>query len=117
MLCRPTTSEVRVRIVGRRSSDIIKSAGHKIGAAEIESVILELPGVAEVAVTGEPDDDLGERVVGWIVPAGTGAPSAEACAEHVAEQLAGHKRPRVVRFVDHLPRNDMGKVLKHELRS
>lgn len=66
VLCRPTTSEVRVRLVGRRSSDIIKSAGHKIGAAETESVIPELAGVAEVAVTGEPDDDLGERVVAWI---------------------------------------------------
>jgi malonyl-CoA/methylmalonyl-CoA synthetase len=109
--------EGRIRIMGRRSSDIIKSGGHKIGAAEIEGVLLELPGVAEVAVTGEPDDDLGERVVAWIVPDAAGAPSAQVCTEHVAEQLASHKRPRVVRFVDRLPRNDMGKVLKHQLGS
>lgn len=52
--CRPTSSEVRVRLMGHRSSDIIKSAGHKIGAAEIESVIPELAGVAEVAAPGKP---------------------------------------------------------------
>ena len=114
MLCRPTTSEVRVRIVGRRSSDIIKSAGHKIGAAEIESVILELPGVAEVAVTGEPDDDLGERVVAWVVRRGDDV-TAQDLIDHVASMLAPHKRPREVRFLAELPRNELGKVQKRWL--
>ncbi|HEY0636260.1 MAG TPA: acyl-CoA synthetase [Pseudonocardiaceae bacterium] len=103
-----------VRIVGRRATDLIKSGGFKIGAGEIENVLLEHPGVAEVAVTGEPDPDLGERVVAWVVPAGP-PPSAEALADHVATQLAPHKRPRVVRFLDALPRNDMGKVTKNRL--
>src|ERR687883_291833 len=49
-----------IRIVGRRATDLIKSGGYKIGAGEIEGALLEHPGVAEVAVTGEPDDDLGE---------------------------------------------------------
>ena len=58
-----------VRIVGRRSTDLIKSGGYKIGAGEIENALVEHPGVAEAAVTGEPDPDLGERIVAWIVAA------------------------------------------------
>ena len=58
-----------VRIVGRRSTDLIKSGGYKIGAGEIENALVEHPEVAEAAVTGEPDPDLGERIVAWIVAA------------------------------------------------
>ncbi|MEU6963648.1 acyl-CoA synthetase [Streptomyces chrestomyceticus] len=109
------------RIVGRKATDLIKSGGYKIGAGEIENALLEHPGVGEAAVTGEPDEDLGERIVAWIVP----APAAEAAAvpsdteliDHVARQLAPHKRPRVVHFLEALPRNDMGKVLKRDLRA
>ncbi|MFE2750614.1 acyl-CoA synthetase [Actinosynnema sp. NPDC059335] len=104
-----------VRIVGRRATDLIKSGGYKIGAGEIENALLEHPSVAEVAVTGEPDDDLGERVVAWVVARGE-APAPEVLSDHVARLLSPHKRPRVVRYLDALPRNDMGKVLKRELR-
>ncbi|MEQ0562967.1 acyl-CoA synthetase [Amycolatopsis sp. NEAU-NG30] len=103
-----------VRIVGRKATDLIKSGGYKIGAGEIENALLEHPGVAEAAVTGEPDDDLGERIVAWIVPSGT-PPAEDELADHVAKLLAPHKRPRVVRFLDALPRNDMGKVMKRAL--
>lgn len=103
-----------VRIVGRRATDLIKSGGYKIGAGEIENVLMEHPGVAEVAVTGEPDDDLGERIVAWIVPAGE-QPDEQELIDHVAKLLTPHKRPRVVRFLDALPRNDMGKVTKRVL--
>jgi malonyl-CoA/methylmalonyl-CoA synthetase len=103
-----------VRIVGRKATDLIKSGGYKIGAGEIENVLLEHPGVAEAAVTGEPDDDLGERIVAWIVPAGE-PPSEKELADHVARLLAPHKRPRVVRYLEALPRNDMGKVMKRAL--
>ncbi|MFE7122793.1 acyl-CoA synthetase [Streptomyces sp. NPDC057617] len=106
-----------VRIVGRKATDLIKSGGYKIGAGEIENVLLEHPGVREAAVTGEPDADLGERIVAWIVPARAEAPpSAEELADHVAAQLAVHKRPRTVRYLDALPRNDMGKIMKRALR-
>ncbi|MFB7273098.1 acyl-CoA synthetase [Streptomyces sp. NPDC056244] len=105
-----------VRIVGRKATDLIKSGGYKIGAGEIENVLLEHPGVREAAVTGEPDADLGERIVAWIVPARAEAPpSAEELADHVAAQLAVHKRPRTVRYLDALPRNDMGKIMKRAL--
>ena len=102
------------RIVGRKATDLIKSGGYKIGAGEIENALLEHPGVAEAAVTGEPDPDLGERIVAWIVPSGE-RPAEQELADHVARLLAPHKRPRVVRFLDALPRNDMGKVMKRAL--
>jgi malonyl-CoA/methylmalonyl-CoA synthetase len=102
-----------LRIVGRRATDLIKSGGYRIGAGEIESCLLDHPAVVEAAVTGEPDDDLGERIVAWVVlrePVADGA-----LATHVAEALAPHKRPRDVRVLGALPRNELGKVLKREL--
>ncbi|MFI6204934.1 acyl-CoA synthetase [Streptomyces sp. NPDC051041] len=105
-----------VRIVGRKATDLIKSGGYRIGAGEIENALLEHPGVREAAVTGEPDPDLGERIVAWIVPADPQAPPGlDELAGHVARRLAPHKRPRVVRHLDALPRNDMGKVVKRAL--
>ncbi|KUJ36378.1 acyl-CoA synthetase [Streptomyces sp. NRRL F-5122] len=105
-----------VRIVGRKATDLIKSGGYKIGAGEIENALLEHPGVREAAVTGEPDEDLGERIVAWVVPADAGdPPGAEELADHVARRLAPHKRPRVVHYLDALPRNDMGKIMKRVL--
>lgn len=99
------------RIVGRESVDMIKSGGYRIGAGEIETVLLGHPGVAEVAVVGLADADLGQRIVAFVV--GDAAP--EALIEFVAQQLSVHKRPREVRLVDSLPRNAMGKVMKKEL--
>ncbi|MFF8896569.1 acyl-CoA synthetase [Streptomyces lydicus] len=109
------------RIVGRKATDLIKSGGYKIGAGEIENALLAHPGVAEAAVTGVPDEDLGERIVAWVVPeSGPEAgppPSAQELTDHVARQLAPHKRPRTVHFLEALPRNDMGKIMKRELRA
>jgi malonyl-CoA/methylmalonyl-CoA synthetase len=106
----------QLRLVGRKATDLIKSGGYKIGAGEIENALLELPGVREAAVTGEPDADLGERVVAWVVPADPSRPPApDELADHVARQLAPHKRPRAVHYLDALPRNDMGKVMKRAL--
>ncbi|MFE2886133.1 acyl-CoA synthetase [Streptomyces sp. NPDC059272] len=105
-----------VRIVGRKATDLIKSGGYKIGAGEIENALLEHPGVREAAVTGEPDPDLGERVVAWIVPTDPQSPPRlPELADHVASRLAPHKRPRVVHHLAELPRNDMGKILKRSL--
>ncbi|MGP9020980.1 acyl-CoA synthetase [Streptomyces sp. BR1] len=107
-----------VRIVGRKATDLIKSGGYKIGAGEIENALLDHPGVREAAVTGEPDADLGERVVAWVVPTDRQSPpSEEELANHVAAQLAPHKRPRTVHYLDTLPRNDMGKIMKRALKS
>jgi fatty acid CoA ligase FadD36 len=99
------------RIAGRESSDLIKSGGYRIGAGEVETALLGHPGVSEAAVVGLPDDDLGQRIVAFVV----GDASPEALIDYVAQQLSVHKRPREVRIVDALPRNAMGKVLKKEL--
>jgi malonyl-CoA/methylmalonyl-CoA synthetase len=104
-----------IRIVGRRATDLIKSGGYKIGAGEIEGALLEHPDVREAAVTGEPDPDLGERIVAWIVPRPGATPSADELADHVAKLLTPHKRPRVVHLLDELPRNELGKVQKARL--
>jgi malonyl-CoA/methylmalonyl-CoA synthetase len=103
-----------IRIVGRRATDIIKSGGYKIGAGEIENALAEHPSVAEAAVTGEPDPDLGERIVAWVVIEGE-RPSERELADHVARLLTPHKRPRVVHYLDALPRNALGKVTKAQL--
>ncbi|WP_407689581.1 acyl-CoA synthetase [Mycobacterium sp. HUMS_1102779] len=103
------------RIVGRESVDLIKSGGYRIGAGEIETALLGHPGVGEVAVVGVPDDDLGQRIVAYVV--GASDVSADELVNHVARELSAHKRPREVRFVDSLPRNAMGKVLKKQLLS
>jgi malonyl-CoA/methylmalonyl-CoA synthetase len=102
------------RIVGRRSTDLIKTGGYKVGAGEIEVALLEHPGVKEAAVTGEDDPDLGERIIAWVV-AEADAPAEKELIDHVAGELAPHKRPREVRFLDELPRNAMGKVVKQRL--
>jgi malonyl-CoA/methylmalonyl-CoA synthetase len=102
------------RIVGRRSTDLIKTGGYKVGAGEIEVALLEHPGVREAAVTAAPDDDLGERIVAWVVPEGD-PPGERELIDHVAAELAPHKRPREIHFLDDLPRNAMGKVVKARL--
>ncbi|GAB3753134.1 acyl-CoA synthetase [Microlunatus parietis] len=99
------------KIVGRESTDLIKSGGYRIGAGEIESCLREHPAVADVAVIGVPDDDLGQRIVAYVV--GDGDPGE--LINHVGSRLARHKRPREVRFVPELPRNALGKVQKHLL--
>jgi malonyl-CoA/methylmalonyl-CoA synthetase len=105
-----------IRIVGRRSTDLIKSGGYKIGAGEIENALNEHPAIAESAVTGEPDDDLGERIIAWVVVEdGCDRPGERELADHVAGLLTPYKRPREVRYLDALPRNALGKVTKATL--
>ena len=99
------------RIVGRESVDLIKSGGYRIGAGEIETVLLGHPGVEEAAVVGLPDEDLGQRIVAFVV----GSAVPEELIEFVAQELSVHKRPREVRIVEGLPRNAMGKVIKKQL--
>jgi malonyl-CoA/methylmalonyl-CoA synthetase len=109
------TADGEVRIVGRRATDLIKTGGYKVGAGEVEAALLEHPAVREAAVIGAPDEDLGERIVAFVVPAPGAAPAPEDLGDHVARLLAPHKRPRVVKLVASLPRNAMGKVMKKEL--
>jgi acyl-CoA synthetase (AMP-forming)/AMP-acid ligase II len=95
---------------------MILSGGFNIAAQEVEDVLRQHPGVRDVAVTGEPDERFGERVVAWVVPGGEGAGlTAEELREFTGSRMAGFKRPRVVRFLDDLPRTATGKIAKWRL--
>ncbi|WP_030441618.1 acyl-CoA synthetase [Actinoplanes subtropicus] len=101
------------RIVGRASTDLIKTGGYRVGAGEVEDALLLHPAVREAAVLGLPDADLGERITAFVV---ADPVSETELIAFVAERLAAHKRPRAVRLLDALPRNAMGKVQKARLR-
>ncbi len=105
----------RHRIAGRESVDLIKTGGFRVGAGEVEAVLLDEPGVAEAAVVGVADDDLGQRIVAYVVAAAGTPVDGDALIAAVADRLSVHKRPREIRVVEALPRNAMGKVVKHAL--
>ena len=95
-----------------RQSDMVISGGVNIYPAEIEHVLITLPGVIDCAVVGIPDAEYGESLMA-VVAAPAGLLSAE---QHVREWLAGYKVPRRVELIDSLPRDDNGKVAKRRLR-
>ncbi|MGA5823003.1 acyl-CoA synthetase [Kitasatospora sp. NPDC094028] len=101
------------RIVGRASVDLIKSGGYRIGAGEVEAALRDHPAVADAAVVGAPDEDLGQAIVAYVVP--DGAVTGDQLTAFVAQRLSVHKRPRRVVLVPELPRNALGKVLKKQL--
>jgi len=100
-----------------RSKDLIISGGSNIYPREIEEVLLQHPGVGEVAVVGRPDPEWGEVVVAFVVlAAGRSVAAGDLDAQCLAH-IARFKRPKEYRFVAALPKNNYGKVLKTELRS
>jgi fatty-acyl-CoA synthase len=96
-----------------RSKDVVISGGSNIYPREVEEVLLEHPAVAEACVVGTPDAEWGEVVVAFIV----GAVDPAALDAHLLERIARFKRPKRYEFVDELPKNSYGKVLKRELRA
>jgi acetyl-CoA synthetase len=102
-----------------RNDDVIKSSGYRIGPFEVESVLLEHPSVGECAVTGVPDEIRGKAVKATIVLAPGFEPSDELVAElqtWVKERTAPYKYPRVVDFVDALPKTVNGKIRRAAIR-
>ena len=102
-----------------RNDDVIKSSGYRIGPFEIESVMLEHDAVREVAVTGVPDPVRGQIVKATIVLKKGYEPSEELKKElqnHVKKLTAPYKYPRVIEFVDELPKTISGKIRRVELR-
>ena len=98
-----------------RSKDMIVSGGSNIYPREVEEVLLLHPGVSEVSVVGQKDPEWGEVVIAFVVPRGAAPDKAELdalCLDHIAR----FKRPKAYRYVDALPKNSTGKVLKTELR-
>jgi acyl-CoA synthetase (AMP-forming)/AMP-acid ligase II len=101
-------------LVGRKK-DLIVRGGHNVYPTDIESVILEHPAVREAAVVGIPHDVLGEDIAAFVVRKPDAALGGDELQAFCADHLADYKRPRQVTFVDELPRNATGKVMKHLL--
>lgn len=95
-----------------RSKDVVISGGSNIYPREVEEILLEHPGVDEAGVVGAPDDEWGEVVVAFIV----GKASPAELDAHLLERIARFKRPKRYEYIDELPKNSYGKVLKRELR-
>lgn len=105
-------------IVNGRSKDLIIRNGENISPKEIEDVLAGHPGISEIAVVGIPDARTGERACAVIVPAAAPPPDvAELRAYLSAQGLASFKIPEAVEVWDALPRNDAGKILKHQVRA
>jgi len=102
-----------------RNDDLIKSAGYRIGPAEVEDALIRHPAVAEAAVVGAPDPDRGQIVIAFVrLAPGHGASDTLAgeLQQHVKDRLAVYKYPRVVRFVDEFPLTSTGKISRKTLR-
>jgi long-chain acyl-CoA synthetase len=100
-----------------RSKDLIISGGSNIYPREVEEVLLRHPGVHEVSVVGRPHPEWGEEVVAFVVRRAGAAPGAAELDALCLDNIARFKRPKSYRFVDSLPKNNYGKVLKTELRA
>ncbi|WP_417473652.1 class I adenylate-forming enzyme family protein [Luteimonas mephitis] len=101
-------------LAGRRA-DIIKTGAHRVHPQEVEQVLREFPGVADAAVVGVDDAVLGQVVKAFVVCAPGVLPSVPALREHCRAQMAAHKVPRHVAFVEALPRTSSGKVRRAAL--
>ena len=99
-----------------RKKDMVVSGGYKVYSKELEQVLLQHPGIEDAAVVGVPDATYGEAVVAVVQPRAGQELREEDVVAHCRARLAGYKKPRRVLFVDALPRNALGKVVKRELR-
>jgi long-chain acyl-CoA synthetase len=98
-----------------RSADMVVSGGVNLYPAESEAVLAQHSAIADVAVIGVPDPDMGESLRALVVPRGP-APAPEELDAHCRERLAAYKCPKTYEFVSELPRNAMGKLDKRALR-
>lgn len=111
-------SEGQYLVVTGRAKDVIIRSGENISAKEVEDLLADHPGIAEIAVVGLPDARTGERACAVIVPAGTARPDvASLLALLVSKGVAKFKAPEQVVIADALPKNDAGKILKHQIRA
>ena len=105
-------------VVTGRAKDVIIRSGENISAKEVEDLLADHPGIAEIAVVGLPDERTGERACAVIVPAGAAHPDvASLLALLVSKGVAKFKAPEQVVIADALPKNDAGKILKHQIRA
>ena len=102
--------------VVERKKECINTGGEKVFPLEVEEILLESPKIDQVAVIGVPDEEWGEIPKAVVVLKQGETATAEDIMEHCRAKMASYKRPRSVVFVNELPRNPMGKVLKRVLR-
>lgn len=102
--------------ISERKKDMIKYKGFSIAPAEVESVLLEHPAVADCAVTGRPDAEAGESPHAYVVLRPGQSASADELAEFVRERVAGYKQIRSLEFIDAVPRTPQGKILRQTLK-
>jgi acyl-CoA synthetase (AMP-forming)/AMP-acid ligase II len=103
--------------IADRKKDMILSGGFNIYSKEVEAALISHDGVADAAVVGVADEMYGEAVAAFIEAEPDARPTAEALIEHCRAMIASYKKPKYVVFLDHLPRNAIGKVLKRELHA
>jgi fatty-acyl-CoA synthase len=101
--------------VDGRDDEMIVSGGENVFPREVEDLLADHPDVDEAAVVGVPDEGWGQRLAAFVVTRPGAQLDEAAVKRHVKDNLAGYKVPRDVRFLDALPRNATGKVLKREL--
>jgi acyl-CoA synthetase (AMP-forming)/AMP-acid ligase II len=99
-----------------RAKDFIKRGGEMVSPEEVEQVLMAHPQVADAAIIGVPDEEWGEEIRAVVVARAGGVTEKE-LERHCQDRLSSYKRPRSVVFIDELPRNVMGKVLKRDLRA
>ena len=99
-----------------RKKDMIITGGFNVYPAEIENSLISHPEIAQIAIVGAPDERLGEIAVAFVVPAKQTDPTESDLIDWARERIANFKVPRRVIFVENLPTNASGKVLKFELR-
>jgi long-chain acyl-CoA synthetase len=100
-----------------RKKDMVISGGFNIYTKEVEQALLEHPAIADVAVIGVPDAIFGEAVAAFIEVHQGSVINADDIAQHCKSRIASYKKPKYTFFVETLPRNALGKVLKTELRT
>ncbi|HVS16656.1 MAG TPA: acyl-CoA synthetase [Thermoanaerobaculia bacterium] len=105
----------RYRLLGRSSVDILKTGGYKVSALEIEEVLRTHPAIAEVAVVGVADEEWGERVAAAVVLRPGAGLELDELREWSKQRLAPYKAPTLLRVVDELPRNTLGKITKPQV--
>ena len=102
--------------VSGRDDEMIVSGGENVFPREVEDLISKMTGVGEVAVIGVDDEEFGQRLKAYVVTEGGKGPSESELKSHVKSNLARYKAPREIEFLDELPRNATGKVLKKDLK-
>ena len=102
--------------VSDRRTDLVLSGGVNIYPAEIEQVLIGMPGVADCAVFGIPDAEFGQSLVAAVQTHGATLLTAQQVQDFLSKKLANFKVPRIIEFRDNLPREDTGKIFKRRLQ-